>query len=177
MPAPCPRCGATKTERIRAGVRYELARLLGYELNQCAGCRRLRFLRRHARRRENVPANSAPATRRAGRSSAQEERAENRAPEGTPVTASIAGGAAQDASGPLVADRETPHTHARRNDSDGLSGCPRCGSKRYRRSRRRWLERVMGRAPMARCKACGYRFALPQASSQKHRSKASGGDE
>jgi len=48
----------------------------------------------------------------------------------------------------------------------GVASCPRCGSRVYRRSRRRWLERLLRRPPMARCKTCRRRFPLPQASGQ-----------
>jgi hypothetical protein len=40
--------------------------------------------------------------------------------------------------------------------------CTRCGSALYRRSRRRWLERVLNRPKMARCLKCGNRFPYPQ---------------
>ena len=44
---------------------------------------------------------------------------------------------------------------------DPLRACPYCGATRYRRSQRRWYERLMGRPPMARCRACYRRFPYP----------------
>ncbi len=40
--------------------------------------------------------------------------------------------------------------------------CPRCGNKDYRRSRRRWWERMIFRGPMVRCRACRKRFPKPK---------------
>lgn len=40
--------------------------------------------------------------------------------------------------------------------------CPRCGQKDYRRSRRRWWERLTRRPPMVRCRACRRRFPEPR---------------
>jgi len=40
--------------------------------------------------------------------------------------------------------------------------CPVCGSTIYRRSRRRLLERLTKRPPMARCRECHGRFPLPR---------------
>ncbi len=63
---------------------------------------------------------------------------------------------------------EAPH-HIATGSADGSrsegcfnSGvCPRCGSKNFRRSRRRWYEQVLRRSPMARCRACRARFPYP----------------
>ncbi|HEY6291380.1 MAG TPA: hypothetical protein VI455_07455, partial [Terriglobia bacterium] len=46
MAAPCRKCGATKTEPVRPGLRSKLARKLGYEMRKCARCRKLRLLNR-----------------------------------------------------------------------------------------------------------------------------------
>ena len=39
--------------------------------------------------------------------------------------------------------------------------CPRCRSTVYRRSRRRWYERLIKRQKMARCSKCHHRFPYP----------------
>jgi hypothetical protein len=39
--------------------------------------------------------------------------------------------------------------------------CPKCGSAIYRRSRRRWYERMLKRPKMARCMKCDHRFHYP----------------
>jgi len=49
MAAPCRKCGATKTEPVRPGLRHKLARKFGYELRKCARCRSLRLLDRRSR--------------------------------------------------------------------------------------------------------------------------------
>jgi hypothetical protein len=39
--------------------------------------------------------------------------------------------------------------------------CPKCRGAVYRRSRRRWWERMMKRPKMARCMKCDHRFPYP----------------
>src|SRR5580698_2316370 len=63
MAVPCRKCGATKTEPVRPGLRHKLARRFGYELRKCARCRKLRLIHRGPRK---TPASgevteSAPA--------------------------------------------------------------------------------------------------------------------
>jgi len=40
-------------------------------------------------------------------------------------------------------------------------GCPYCGSTDFRRSHRRWYDRLMKRPKMARCQKCRRRFPRP----------------
>ena len=54
MAAPCRKCGTTKTEPVRPGLRLKLARQLGYELRSCARCRKLRLLSRRKKRPANT---------------------------------------------------------------------------------------------------------------------------
>lgn len=49
MAAPCRKCGATKTEPVRPGLRHKFARKLGYELRKCARCWKLRLIDRRSR--------------------------------------------------------------------------------------------------------------------------------
>ena len=46
MAAPCRKCGATKTEPVRRGLRPTLAKRFGYDLRKCARCRKLRLISR-----------------------------------------------------------------------------------------------------------------------------------
>ena len=46
MAAPCTKCGATKTEPVRKGLRRRLARGFGYDLRECARCRKMRLMDR-----------------------------------------------------------------------------------------------------------------------------------
>lgn len=45
MATPCRKCGANKTEPVRRGVFYSLAKALGRRPRRCARCHRLRMLR------------------------------------------------------------------------------------------------------------------------------------
>ena len=47
------------------------------------------------------------------------------------------------------------------DEVDDYRLCPKCGSTLYRRSRRRWYERLMRRRRMARCLKCDHRFPYP----------------
>jgi hypothetical protein len=51
----------------------------------------------------------------------------------------------------------------RRHVSRVAGTCPECGKADFRRSRRRWWERLILRGPMVRCRACRTRFPMPQA--------------
>ncbi len=46
--------------------------------------------------------------------------------------------------------------------------CPKCGKVDFRRSRRRSWERLIGRGPMARCRACKTRFPMPRSANLTH---------
>ncbi len=48
-------------------------------------------------------------------------------------------------------------------DPDGYNGCPRCGADEFITVSRNLVERLLRRAPMARCKSCGKRFSVPRA--------------
>ena len=59
MAAPCRKCGATKTEPVRRGLRPKLAKKLGYDLRKCARCRKLRLISRRPPRPASKLAGSA----------------------------------------------------------------------------------------------------------------------
>jgi hypothetical protein len=46
-------------------------------------------------------------------------------------------------------------------ETDESECCPKCASPLYRRSRRRWYERLVKRPKMARCLRCNHRFPFP----------------
>jgi hypothetical protein len=52
-----------------------------------------------------------------------------------------------------------------RHERETLGVCPQCGKKDFRRSRRRWWERLIMRGPMVRCRACHTRFPMPRVES------------
>jgi len=49
----------------------------------------------------------------------------------------------------------------REAESDNYRLCPKCGGTNFRRSRRRWWERMIKRPRMARCMKCSHRFPYP----------------
>jgi hypothetical protein len=55
MASPCRKCGATKTEPVRPGVRQKLAQRFGYDLRKCARCRKLRLLIRRKKISAGAP--------------------------------------------------------------------------------------------------------------------------
>lgn len=128
MPAPCRKCGATKTEPVRRGLTYQFFRVLGYRLRKCARCRQRRLVAESVfqRRNSGVPLPSyAAATGRSG----EDQPASFRAAD---------------------------------FDPDGFDGCPRCGGRDFKQTPRNGLERLLGRAPMARCRSCDRRFTYPK---------------
>jgi hypothetical protein len=60
MAAPCRKCGATKTEPVRPGLRHKLAQRFGYELRKCARCRKLRLINRRSRGVSSTGSPSEP---------------------------------------------------------------------------------------------------------------------
>jgi len=160
MSEPCRRCGATKTDAIFDGrsLRYKLARVFGYELRQCARCRCLRLLNRHAAGRRHSARSGADASTASDHSV--------QALQGNAHTAT--GGAGSKMGAELIRPvfvntpgHETESTSLGTGEPDDRGNCPRCGSRAYRRSRRRWFERLLRRPPMARCRSCRFRFRLP----------------
>lgn len=61
MAAPCKKCGATKTEPVRRGLRRKLARRFGYDLRECARCRKFRLIDRDSNGATNNHAVLLPA--------------------------------------------------------------------------------------------------------------------
>ena len=47
-------------------------------------------------------------------------------------------------------------------EPDEYQMCPRCGGTNFRRSRRRWWERLLKYPRMARCMKCDHRFPYPR---------------
>jgi len=138
MIPPCPKCGATKTDPVPHGFRYNLARAFGYRLQQCSRCRAARYLRRHSKKpsgssQGKQPMSVPPYEENAGRLVRPEVGPEL---EGHPVA---------------VADFP----------SGDVFHCPACGSRRYHRTERTTRERMLRGAPMARCESCGLRFPHP----------------
>ena len=133
LATPCPKCGATKTESARHGMLYRVARMFGYRLRICSRCRRKRFLPRDHSR--------------TGESQ-----------EGLTQPAAAGPPAGDVSAGQPTLDEESKPAPAGRPDA-----CPRCGKYDFRRSHRRFWERLIGRGRMVRCRNCRYRFPKPDA--------------
>jgi len=161
MASPCPRCGATKTRSARHGLIYNTLWDMGYHLRRCSFCGRRRLFKRayrnwphpddmtHEQLQEYYERKLAEASRSASAEPAilrpplvpRFSRASvGRETLGAPASVSVAEGYG-----------ETAHH----------GSCPECGSTIYRRSRRRFFERLLKRPKMARCLRCGHRFPHP----------------
>jgi hypothetical protein len=163
METPCPRCGHSKTESVRHGFLHDTLWNLGYHLRVCSFCNRWRLFKRmdltqphpddltveqlqenfnrkiaESMNDESAGTETTEANMAAG-SSEESDRFETQ-----PGEASI--GVAE-----VPPEVETEDYHL----------CPRCGGTNYRRSRRRWYERLMKRPRMARCMKCEHRFPYP----------------
>ena len=161
MASPCPRCGATKTKSVRHGLIYNTLWKMGYHLRRCSLCERRRLFKRvhrygphpddmtHEQLQEQYHRKVAEASRRAP------AEPETPAPEMTPefAQASIGRGTLETATSISVAEAD--------DAVDDYHFCPECGSTSYRRSRRRFFERLLKRPRMARCLRCDHRFPYP----------------
>ncbi len=164
MSEPCRRCGATKTDPVcdSCSIRYELAAMFGYELRQCGRCRHLRLLNRRAfARRHHVHSDGDPAHEYQFNHAVH-------APSHEEAHATIVETGPPDNDEPpppaLIVDPDHRETYAKLvpGENREIPFCPRCGSRAYRRSRRRWFEHLLRRPPMARCRSCRQRFPYPR---------------
>ena len=135
----CPRCGATKTDPVPHDFKYDLARALGYRLQMCSRCRRMRFLPRHNR-----------GSRGASPSGGQ--------PGSGPRLAERTGTLDKPQAGPDLESGLLPAADCPKSEVDR---CPVCGSTKYHRTPRTAEERVLRHPAMARCDDCGARFSRP----------------
>ena len=140
MATPCPRCGATKTDPVIHGLMYKLVWVFGYRLQECARCRRPRFLPRHngkfhdSSKLGKEPVSAPPFSDERGALRNVEKDHEPR------VTKQVT---AADSS-----QRELPR-------------CPVCGSAQYHPTRRTTLGRILRRQNVAYCENCGLSFLYP----------------
>jgi len=139
MISPCPKCGATKTDRVPHDFKYNLARAFGYRLQRCSRCRAARFI--PFRREKSLGASLV--LEEAGSSGWLVEEGELL---GSAKTRPELGKDQLTDAG--SSDRDVPH-------------CPDCGSTSYHRTKRTTKERMLRRPPMARCESCGIRFPYP----------------
>ncbi|MFZ0960424.1 MAG: hypothetical protein WAO35_05925 [Terriglobia bacterium] len=162
MERPCSRCGTTKTESVRHGFIHDTLWNMGYHLRRCSYCSRWRLFKRadptkphpddltiqemqeSFKRRIAAASGKLPADpERLGGNMASDPMEPSREPEAQPSTSSVDVAEAAD-------EDEEDRT------------CPKCGSAVFRRSHRRWYERLVGRDRMARCMKCDHRFPYPR---------------
>lgn len=176
METPCPRCGHHKTESVRHGFLYGTLWNMGYHLRACSFCNRWRLFKRmdlsqphpddmtveelqenfnrkiaESLQKEPSPAEvvdvaASPIPTPVEEVSRVEEVS---GMEAEPVQASI--GVAERAEEAEVEE-----------ETDDYQLCPRCGGTNFRRSRRRWWERLLNYPRMARCMKCDNRFPYPR---------------
>lgn len=158
METPCPRCGTLKTESVRHGWVYRICWKMGYHLRRCSFCNRKRLIRRGDRSR---PHPNDLTMEQLQESFNRQLAAAKAAGERKAYAAS------DDSSSPAPSSSPAIQTQAATGVEEPVAGiedyrlCPRCGNPRFRRSRRRWYERLMNRPRMARCRRCGHRFPYP----------------
>ena len=160
METPCPRCGTLKTESVRHGFIYNTLWKMGYHLRRCSFCNRRRLIKRGDRNRPHPNDLTAEElTEHFNRRIALTLKREG-AGSGVVVKSMAANSAL-----PSPADGTPPRTiaigMAEGESADDYGLCPKCGNNKYRRSRRRWYERMLNRPRMARCLKCTHRFPYP----------------
>jgi hypothetical protein len=139
MISPCPRCGETRTDRVRHGAIYKLVWVFGYRLHRCSRCRAPRFVPRlYGKSLGSLQLGKEPASA----PGFVEERGGLKTAEGTPEP------------------KKDQVTAADSSDGE-LPRCSACGSTEWHRTKRTKLERLWLRVPMARCERCGMRFPYP----------------
>lgn len=163
MASPCPRCGHTKTESVKHGFIHDKLWDLGFHLRRCSFCNRRRLFKRHDRNQrhpddmtveelqesfnrkiaETLKHRPADSGAREGHMSSHSSE-ETHGPGPQPSVSSV--GVAE------VFDEA---------EAEDYPMCPKCGSSLFRRSRRRWYERMVRRPKMARCMKCDHRFPYP----------------
>ena len=155
MATPCPRCGATKTESTRHGIIYRTFWRFGLHLRRCSFCNRYRLFKRADRNRPHPD----DMTR---------EELEDYFNRKVAQAGGIPRGGARVPRPPRASESSAPKAQSATVTAEPLPppardgfACPKCGSDQYRRSRRKFYERWLGRPRMARCRMCSHRFPFP----------------
>jgi hypothetical protein len=161
METPCPRCGTTKTESVRHGFIYSTLWKMGYHLRRCSFCDRRRLIPRGDRNRPHP--NDLTAEELTESFNRRIEAAKKRDAAGREVTPGMK---PSDSSEELRGNEVPSHRMSigvadATDELEDYRLCPKCGSTLYRRSRRRWWERLLKRRRMARCLKCDHRFPYP----------------
>ncbi len=161
MASPCPRCGHTKTESVRHGFIHDKLWDMGYHLRRCSFCNRWRLFKRADRTQRHPDDMTVEELQEQFNRKIAESL-------GKPYSASeategnMASGFQEESRG-YGTQPKTPSIGVAEatDEAEDYRLCPKCGSTIYRRSRRRWYERLVKRPKMARCLKCDHRFPYP----------------
>ena len=161
MASPCPRCGTTKTESIRHGFIHDMLWNRGYHLRRCSFCNRWRLFKRADPTRPHPDDMTVEELQeRFNRKLAEAARKPSAASETT--GGNMASDSSEESRGLGARPNRSSIGVAEATDAvEDYGLCPKCGSTVYRRSRRRWYERLVRRPRMARCLKCDHRFPYP----------------
>jgi hypothetical protein len=160
METPCPRCGTLKTESVRHGFIYNIFWKMGYHLRRCSFCDRRRLLPRGDRNRPHPNDLTAEQlTDHFNRRIAASLRRDAVASGGIGKTMTL--NSAPQSPGLGARPNASTNSVAKAEATEDYGLCPKCGNTKYRRSRRRWYERLLKRPRMARCLKCAHRFPYP----------------
>ena len=161
MGSECPRCGATKTESVYHGFIYNLCWKTGYHLRRCSACNRKRLFKRDRSRPHPDDVTFAELQESFQRKIAA---ASGKTPQPSLRFGGIASG--QNPQAPAGPGTEPQPSSVGVvidvGPAEEYHLCPRCGGGVYRRSHRRWYEKLIKRPRMARCMKCQYRFPYPR---------------
>ncbi len=161
MSSPCPRCGTIKTESVRHGFIHNTLWRWGYHLRRCSFCNRRRLFKREDRNRPHPDDMTVEELQeRFQRKIAEASRGHSATSE-TPG-GNMESGSSEESRGLEAQPGQSSIGVAEAIDEeDEYRLCPKCRGTVYRRSRRRWWERMMKRPKMARCMKCDHRFPYP----------------
>lgn len=160
MATPCPRCGHTKTESVRHGFIYHRLWNFGYHLRRCSFCNRKRLFKRDRSQPHPDDVTAEQLTAYFNRKIAEAKG--NTYVHSQAYGGNMASGSSEDSS--EVERRQDQSSIGVAEPAEEVYEyrmCPKCGSGSYRRSRRRWYEKMIRRSKMARCLKCDHRFPYP----------------
>jgi hypothetical protein len=162
MESPCPRCGTIKTESVHHGFLYASLWKMGYHLRRCSFCYRKRMFKRQNPTRPHPDDLTMEDLQRSfDRKIAQSMGKQSE------VSKRNGGNDASDSSDEFHS-REVREGSSSVGvaevgpETEGHGVCIKCGNNYYRRSRRRWYEKLLKRPRMARCLKCDHRFPCPR---------------
>ena len=148
-----------KTESVRHGFIHNTLWRWGYHLRRCSFCNRWRLFKRQDRNRPHPDDMTVEELQeRFQRKIAEASKKTDEALE--TAGGNMESGSSQESE--TQPSRSSVGVAEAVDEVDEYRLCPKCRGSVYRRSRRRWYERLMKRPKMARCMKCDYRFPYPR---------------